>query len=58
MRKVLHILLGIYGFIANLITYITGIDNVLNILNKYYPLCIRTEKSDVTAIAYYASTNV
>lgn len=37
MRKVLHILLGIYGFIANLITYITGIDNVLNILNKYLP---------------------
>lgn len=31
---------------------------LMNILNKYDPLCIRTEKSDVTAIAYYASTNV
>lgn len=37
MKKIGNILLWIYGFIANLITYITGLETTLEFLNRYIP---------------------
>lgn len=38
MKKIGNILLWIYGFIANLITYITGLETTLEYLNKHIPI--------------------